>query len=220
MGPPQLNHGRVFMATTVPRFVPHPLLRNGHMQTVVGRFLLAPPACPPSLDREVDVSDGDRLLIFDSAPESWSPGDPVALVVHGLGGCARSPYVIRMAAKLYGRGIRVARMNLRGAGAGFGLARGIYHGGRSEDLRAVAQVLAREAPDSPLALVGFSLGAALVLKLAAEAASNPLAGLDCVVAANPPLDLGACARNMRRRDRKIYDLNFVKSLRRRRWPPA
>jgi hypothetical protein len=80
-------------------------------------------------------------------------------------------------------------------------------------LRAVADWLARRAPGSPIALVGFSLGANLVLKLAAEAAERPLEGLDCVLAANPPIDLAACCRQIQRRENRIYDRNFLRNLR-------
>ena len=103
-------------------------------------------------------------------------------------------------------------MNLRGAGEGFGLAKGIYHAGKTGDVRAVAAWLAYVAPGSPLALIGFSLGGNLVLKLAAEASEEPLEGLDCVLAANAPLDLAACSRTMRTPSRKVYDRNFVKNL--------
>ena len=198
----------------VPRFEPHPLLRNGHWQTIVGRYLSGGLAAPPSRDVDLPLDDGDRLRVVDSVPEGWAAGDPSAVLVHGLAGCARSPYVVRgMAGKLVAKGIRVVRMNLRGAGAGFGLARGIYHAGKTGDLRAVAAWLTAQAPGSPIALVGFSLGGNLVLKLAAEASEVPLRGLDCVLAANAPLDLQACCRNMRRPERRIYDQNFVRCLR-------
>jgi predicted alpha/beta-fold hydrolase len=100
-------------------------------------------------------------------------------------------------------------MNLRGAGSGFGLARGIYHAGRSEDLRAVVTWLERRVNGSPIALVGFSLGGNLVLKLAAEASDMSLRSLDCVLAANPPIDLAASARQMLRPENRLYDWNFV-----------
>src|SRR5262249_9631838 len=73
--------------------------------------------------------------------------------------------------------------------------------------------LSRRAPGSPLALVGFSLGGNLVLKLATEAADTPLDGLDCVVAANPPIDLAACCRYLQARENRICDRNFVRLLR-------
>jgi predicted alpha/beta-fold hydrolase len=197
-----------------PAFEPHPLLRNAHAQTIAGRYLPGRRIDLPYTTHELPLPDGDRLCVFESIPTGWTPGAPVVLLVHGLGGCARARYVTRVAERLFRLGQRCVRMNLRGAGAGFGLARGIYHSGRTEDVRAVAEWLAGRAPGSPLALLGFSLGANLVLKLAAEAAAVPLAGLDCVVAANPPLDLAACCRAMREPRNQIYNRNFVKSLRR------
>ena len=196
----------------VPPFVPHPWLRNGHLQTIAGRYLAGPGVRLPSVWHVIDAGDGDRLSVHDSTPPGWSPGQPLALLVHGLAGSADSPYVVRVAAKLYRRGFRAVRMDLRGAGAGFGLARSFYHAGRTEDLRAVAAWMAEGAAGSPLALVGFSLGASLVLKLAAEAADRPVAGLDAVLAANPPLDLAACCRHIQRRENRIYDRNFVRHL--------
>ncbi len=101
---------------------------------------------------------------------------------------------------------------MRGAGSGFGLARSFYHSGKTEDLRAVAAWLASRAPGSPIALVGFSLGGNVVLKLCAEAADRPIEGLDCVVAANPPLDLHACCRMIQQPWNRLYDRNFLRNL--------
>jgi predicted alpha/beta-fold hydrolase len=103
-------------------------------------------------------------------------------------------------------------MNLRGAGSGYGISRTFYHGGRSEDPRAVVEWVARRAPGSPIGLVGFSLGANIVLKLAGEAAGEPVDGLDCVVAANPPIDLKAACEHIRRPQGRIYDRNFIRLL--------
>ena len=129
---------------------------------------------------EITLADGDRLRVEDSVPEGWSEGCPSAVLVHGLAGSSGSPYMVRLASRLVAMGVRVVRMNLRGAGDGFGLSRGIYHAGRTGDVRAVAEWLASAAPGSPIALVGFSLGGNLVLKLAAEASEEPLEGFDCV----------------------------------------
>jgi len=137
---------------------------------------------------------------------------PVAVLVHGLAGSSLSPYIVRVANMMLRLGIRPVRMNLRGAGDGFGLAKKTYHAGRTGDLRAVVETLAAEAPGSPIGLIGFSLGGALTLKLASEALENPVAGLDCVLAANPPLDLSACCQHMRLREQKVYDLGFTRLL--------
>ncbi len=200
--------------TFVPAFVPHPLLRNGHLQTIFGRHIVGPRVSLPSQSHEVDVEGGDRLVVLESVPPNWQPGGPSALLVHGLGGCAEASYVVRVGARLWRNGIRVVRMNLRNAGAGFGRARGIYHAGRTEDLRRVSEWMSQRAPGSLQALIGFSLGANLVLKLAAEASERPLEGLDCVLAANPPIDLAACCRQIQHPSNRLYDRNFVRQLRR------
>jgi predicted alpha/beta-fold hydrolase len=202
------------MTDPIPPFEPHPWLPGGDLQTIAGRYLPGRKTWLRSTYHEIGLGDGDRLAVLDSVPEGWTERDPAAVLIHGLSGCARAPYVVRVAERLVRRGVRAVRMNLRGAGAGFGLARGIYHSGRSEDVRAVFEWVAARAPGSSVALLGFSLGASMALKLAAEASERPVAGLDCVLAANPPLDLAACCRNMTRRRNRLYDRNFVKSLRR------
>lgn len=198
----------------LPPFEPHPWLRSGHAQTIAGRYWPLPRPWLASTAHEVSLSDGDRLLVLESIPPGWHCPRPTAMLVHGLAGCADAPYVVRLSAHLLRLGIRVIRVNLRGAGRGFGLARGIYHAGRSDDLREILVWLTSRPGRSPIAAIGFSLGANLVLKLSAEAGDDPAGapGLDCVVAANPPLDLAACARRMSRPENRIYDWNFVRWL--------
>lgn len=195
-----------------PAFQPHPLVRNGHLQTLAGRYFLGSPAPLESTRHEIDLPDGDRLVAFDTTPDGWAEGDPVVFFVHGLGGSCESPYVVRVAGRMLGLGYRVFRLNLRGAGSGFGLARGIYHAGRTGDVRVGVDWLSPRVPGSPIALLGFSLGGNLVLKLAAEGAEHPLPGVDCVLAVNPPIDLENCCNHMRQPGFRVYDRHFVRML--------
>jgi predicted alpha/beta-fold hydrolase len=200
-------------AKAVPPFVPHRWLRGGHAQTIVGRYLGTGGRPLQSVAHRIQLEDGDRLCVLESTPRSWTCGDPAALLVHGLAGSAGSPYVVRFAHRLWQMGVRVVRLNFRGAGEGFGLARGTTHAGRSEDLRAAMDWLADRSAGSAVALVGFSLGGNLALKMAAEAAHRPVSGFDCVLAASPPLDLRACALAISRPENWIYNWNFVRWLR-------
>ncbi len=179
---------------TIPPFEPHPLLRGGHAQTIVGRYLGGERQWLEASRHIIDLPDGDRLLALETVPPNWSDQQPVALIVHGLAGCAQASYVVRLGRHLVRSGIAVVRINLRGAGDGFGLAKGIYHAGRSDDLRVIVEWLHKRRARSPIGLIGFSLGGNLVLKLAIEAAGEVNTGFDAVLAANPPLDLAACAR--------------------------
>jgi predicted alpha/beta-fold hydrolase len=193
-------------------FRPLPFLRNPHVQTVLG--VLMPGAdCPlPDERRIVRLPDGDALMLHNNTPPGWKRGDPLALLVHGLSGSHASAHVRRMSALLLAHRVRVARLDLRGAGHGLTLARRFYHAGRSDDIRAALEEMHTWSPASPLLLLGVSLGGALALKMAAEAADRPVPGLTRVVAAAPPIDLARCAALLALPKNRFYENNFVREL--------
>ena len=205
---------RTGSALLVPPFEPHPWLRGAHSQTIIARYLGGERQRLDATAHQVRLPDGDRLLVLETVPPEWASPRPTAVLVHGLAGTADGSYMVRVAKRLLCQGIRVVRVNLRNAGDGFGLARGIYHAGRSDDIREIVRWLDARTSGSPIGLIGFSLGANLVLKLAAEAASEPLPTLSCVLAANPPIDLAASARLIQRPENRLYDWNFVRWMRR------
>jgi predicted alpha/beta-fold hydrolase len=193
-------------------FRPLPFLGNPHVQTLLGNLLSGPALHHPTQPRQVVLPDGDRLLLHDNRPERWRPGGRVALLVHGLGGSHCSGYLQRLARLLLRRRVRVVRMDLRGCGRGMALARRAYHGGCSDDVRAAAAEVHRWSPTSPLALVGFSLGGNIVLKLAGEAAADPVPGLERVAAVAPPVDMVRCAATLALPRNRFYDRYFARSL--------
>ncbi|MGD9723353.1 MAG: YheT family hydrolase [Pirellulales bacterium] len=196
----------------LPPFLPHRLLRGGHAQTLAGAYL---PFRSPGYHAqhvEVMLADGDRLVLHDDCPGTWRPHDRSALLIHGLGGSHASGYMVRLAHKLRQRGVRVFRMDLRGCGAGVELARLPYHSGRSEDAAAAIGALAERLPHSPVTLVGFSLGANIVLKLLGELGEAPCGNLDSAMAVCPPVDLAACSRKIGRPTNRLYDRYFVRVL--------
>jgi predicted alpha/beta-fold hydrolase len=187
-------------------------LANPHLQTVVGNLL---PGRPPPLQstvRPVQLPDGDTLLVYDSVPRTWSPGDWVALLVHGLGGCHQSGTMRRLAAALLVQGFRVLRINLRGAGLSLPLCRQLYNAGCSGDVRVVAEHARRWAPGSALVLIGFSLGGNIVLKLAGEATRQPLEGLAGVAAVSAPIDMVRCCEMLAAPHNRLYDRHYTRIL--------
>src|SRR5439155_11446909 len=127
-------------------FRPLPFLSNTHVQTVLGTWLQGPRFSATTLESHVLLSDGDRLVLHDSVPAGWQPGQGIAVLVHGLGGSHQSGYIQRLAGLLLPRGLRVVRLDLRGCGRGIALARGSYNGACSGDVRAVLAELARQSP--------------------------------------------------------------------------
>src|SRR5579883_2111066 len=195
-----------------PDFRPLRFLGNPHMQTIVGNLLKGPALRRPTRECLVPLADGDQLVLHDSIPETWRPGGRIALLVHGLGGSHRSGYMNRVARQLLAHGLRVVRMDLRGCGRGMALARRPYHGGCSDDVRAAALAIAAWSPASPLVLIGFSLGGNIALKLAGEAAAEPVANLERVAAISPPVDLTRCAALLGLPRNRWYERYYVSGL--------
>ena len=195
-----------------PRFRPLPLLWSGHLQTALGFALKGTPFRKPTTRRLVTMPDGDRLVLHDSPPPGWQPGDPIALLLHGLGGSSLSGYIQRLAAMLYPHGVRIARLDLRGTGAGFHLARNFYHAGRTEDVRASLLDLHRDSAASPLFVIGYSLGGNLAVKLAGEAGADPVPMLARVAAVAPPIDILRCSEMISSPRCRFYDRFFARSL--------
>jgi predicted alpha/beta-fold hydrolase len=188
------------------------LVRGGHLQTILGSYLPHGLKEAPFTPHLAPTTHGDQLVLFDSCPEGWKTGDRVVLLAHGLGGCAKSTYVCRMATRLYERGIRAVRLNLRGAGAGFAHARQVGHAGRSEDIAAALQYVVEQTPESPIAIVGYSMGGNLLLKHFGEL-GEPHPQVDRVLSVAPPIDLITCMKNMLFREGRVYDRAFSVTLR-------
>src|SRR5438034_10586290 len=92
-------------------FRPIPLLHNPHLQTVVGFMWKGRSFRHPTRRHELELSDGDRLVLHDSVPEGWSNGDPAALLIHGMGGDSNSGYVQRVSSRLVGMNVRFVRLD-------------------------------------------------------------------------------------------------------------
>ncbi|MDE3048039.1 MAG: alpha/beta fold hydrolase, partial [Verrucomicrobiota bacterium] len=173
------------MAYELP-FDPYPFLDDPHKQTIISsmvNFLFE----PPSDEKRVKLPDGDVISLQVTTPRGWEPKKGTVVMVHGLCGSHQSPYMVRITKHLAQMGIRSVRYNMRGCGTGFGLAKNIYHSGRSDDLFECLKVLKIEHPDSPTVLIGFSLGGNIVLKLAGELGTLAPYFLDRVFAVSPPV---------------------------------
>ena len=193
-------------------FRPLPFFSNRHLQTVLSMWVKRGRFPVPTVRHLVELPDGDKLVLHENRPSRWVSDGPVAIVVHGLTGSHRSGGVVLQALKLFQCGARVFRLDLRGAGAGFALARKLYNAGSSEDVRAAIEAVAKLAPASPITLMGTSLGGNVVLKLSGEAAERPIPQLSRIAALNPPVDLAACTAMIAHQRNRMYESHFVAEL--------
>jgi predicted alpha/beta-fold hydrolase len=188
------------------------LFQSPHHQTILSSFLnfIFEPISKTVL---VPLPDGDRLAMEITEPEGWKPTDLSVVLVHGLCGSHQSPNPARMAKRLSAQGIRAIRFNMRGCGSGRGLAKHIYHSGRSEDLFEALKLVKFEHPDSPIVLIGFSLGGNIVLKLVGELNALGHRYLKGVIAVSPPVDLYSSVQMIGQPENAFYERYFYKLLR-------
>jgi len=194
-------------------FIPALGLRNGHLQTLWGTVAARLPKFPGTVQRKVRVPNDDYVVLHDDEPTTWKRGQLIVLLLHGLSGCHGSAYMMRAAAKLIARNIRTFRLDHRGCGASAGLARHPYHAGRVEDLQAALETIERLSPDSPLALVGFSLSGNLILRYLGDSSWHHSHNLVRAVAVCPPIDLSFSVRDLwNSRSGERYDWYFTRRL--------
>lgn len=132
------------------------------------------------------------------------------LLVHGLAGCAASPYLRWTGNLALARGWCIARLDLRGCGGTEALSLSLHNAAQSEDIDAALGALERAELPRPYAVAGFSLGANLVLRALGCSGAASLA--DRAVAVNPPVDLAACADALERPSNLLYQAYFLRRL--------
>jgi predicted alpha/beta-fold hydrolase len=194
--------------------VPRRGLRGGHVQTLASFFLPRRITLPTAEKRLIEVEPGVQVLCHCH----WQPDRKNALTVitvHGLEGSSESQYMLGIAAKGMAVGMNAVRMNQRNCGGTDALSPTLYHSGRSQDIAAVARNLIHEDGISRFALVGFSMGGNLVLKLAGEWGREAPPQLRAVAAVCPSMNLAASADALHLAGNRLYEYYFMWQLRRR-----
>lgn len=185
-------------------------LPGGHLQTLGGKYLR--PAPRLSLERERwETPDQDFLdLDFGSDPD---PGSPMVLILHGLEGFSRRPYVLHAMETLGRWGISAVALNFRGCSGEPNRLSRMYHSGETLDTAFVLSRLRERWPDRPLGALGFSLGGNVLLKLSGEREDGGTGLLDAAATISVPFDLQAGVEFLEgTRVGKVYTDYFLKSL--------
>lgn len=201
-------------------------LRGGHVQTVASFLIPRRLRLPSPEVRMIEVAPGVRVLCHCH----WQKDRANALtiiVVHGLEGSSESQYMLGIAEKGLRAGMNVILYNQRNCGGTDALAPELYHSGLSNDIAVVAREIIAHDGVTRLALVGFSMGGNLVLKLAGEWGGDgdgqnkdgpnkdAPPQFRAVAACCPALDLAASADELHTPANRLYEAYFLWALRRR-----
>ncbi len=210
---------------TAADYLPPLLLRNPHLQSVLGsshlrrlrgrRALAATGAHTRELI--LDGGNGARLQGWHSrVPGARARG--MALLLHGWEGSAESGYMRLAAARLLRCGFEVFRLNFRDHGQTHHLNEELFHSNRLDEVVHAAADMVRRLRVRDLVVAGYSLGGnfALRLGLRARVAGLPLRHIAAVC---PLVDPATTMAHMERAP-AIYDWYFRRkwrsSLRRKR----
>ncbi|MGB0958118.1 MAG: YheT family hydrolase, partial [Litorivicinus sp.] len=149
----------------------------------------------------IQTRDNDQLWV-DQLDDKRGP---VVIILHGLGGNSDSQYIRGMQAKFHGAGWNTWAWNARGA-LKPNLRPDTYHGGRHEDVEDLVR-----AANRPVAVIGFSLGAAMLINLLGRD-SCPSA-VKAAVAISCPFDFVQNARHLDGPSAVVYRRYLLGQLR-------
>lgn len=211
-------HPGLFLAGVSP-FRPRRWFTNGHAQTIAGNLLPRPNTLPPPVRELVEVARarGKSMATQVLCECHWQPAAvrrtrPSVILLHGLEGSSRSQYIIGNSAKFFNAGCNVIRMNMRTCGGTERLSPTLYHSGMSGDVGAVLQYFVATQQLEAVALIGYSMGGNLVLKLAGELGADAPPQLRAVVGVSAAVDLGASADALHEPANQFYERRFVRAL--------
>lgn len=172
------------------------------------------PALPAPQARLFSVSPDSHVL----ARCFWQPlahRRHTLLCLHGLEGSSEAHYMRGMADKAWRRGWSIVLLNQRNCGDTEHLATGLYHSGLTSDPLAVLRELVELDGLTSVSIAGYSLGGNLALKLAGELGADAPPALRTICAVSPTIDLARCVDALERRANRLYEWNFVRSLKAR-----
>lgn len=184
------------------------------MQTIASFLLARRIQLPAAEERLVEVAPGIKVRCWCR----WQPDRAQTLtliVVHGLEGSTESQYMLGVASNGLAAGMNVVLMNQRNCGGMDHCAPTLYNSSLSGDVAEVARHVVEHDGVSQFALIGFSMGGNLVLKLAGEWGNDGPPQFKAVAAVCPAMDLAASADALHEPANRLYEYYFLTQLFRR-----
>lgn len=185
-------------------FNPSKLLSNRHIQTLHSS-LFKPNY---NLNFEIEkftLSDGDFV---DCYCLNRNQSNNIVILFHGLGGSYQSSYIQHTMKALSQNGFSSVLMHFRGCSGRMNELARAYHSGDTGDALEWINAVQRRYPKANIHLIGFSLGANMLLKLLGTHSLN----IASAIAISPPLDLVLSANKIGQGFSNIYQRKMVTAL--------
>ena len=189
-------------------FKPAWWLNNAHGQTLWPHKVRRTPKVKLHHER-FELPDGDFI------DTEWTKGreGPIVLVLHGLEGSTKSNYAAGILSAIDKRGWRGAFVYHRSCSGVPNRLHRRYHAGETEDLNTILSILTKREPNTPILIVGYSIGGNMLLKWLGESKELPkqLAG---AVAVSVPFDLHNVTKKLCSGFSQVYQFAMLKKMQR------
>ncbi|MFZ9887497.1 MAG: YheT family hydrolase [Myxococcota bacterium] len=183
-------------------------LQGGHRQTILGPVLNRRRRWWGALERW-RTPDDDFLRVHISLGPA---GSPLVILLHGLEGSVRSPYIQGLAAACAARGWSVLAAEHRSCGGEMNRARRLYHLGETTDIDFIVREVQRRWPGRALGIAGFSAGANMLAKWLGEQGSMAPDTLRAAAVVSAPFDVERSALRIDRMLGGLYVAHFLRTL--------
>ena len=196
------------MPITKSSFKPAWGLSNPHLQTLWATFFRSMPEVDLHMER-VELEDGD----FIDLAITPLTGKPIVIMMHGLEGSLKSPYVKPLIKKLDEEGYGVCFMHFRGCSEELNRLPRSYHSGDSSDLHFVIDYLQNEYQQNPFAVIGYSLGGNVLLKWLGELGDE--APTTTAIAISVPFQLEHAGDRLEKSFSRVYQRHLISTCKKK-----
>lgn len=160
---------------------------------------------------EIKTPDGD----FFHVDKLENSNTNLVILLHGLEGSSREHYIQGHAHEFHHHHFDVYAMNYRSCSGEMNKTTRLYHSGETEDLRLLINKIVKEQRYKEISLVGFSLGANVILKYLGEESENIVDIIKSAVSVSVPMDLRGCSYELAKGFNRVYSLHFMSTLRKK-----
>jgi predicted alpha/beta-fold hydrolase len=181
--------------------------RNAHINTLFGAVFRRMPV-PKYVRERYSLPDGDFLNLDWLKQQSKQ----LVIVIHGLDGDSSSHHVMGMSNVFSAAQYDVLAFNFRGSGQELNKYLKGNHSGETDDLRTVIQYIIQQNKYTSINLIGYSLGANVILKYLGEEHLNISSVIKRAAVVSVPCELGDSSRQMKSWASLAYMWYFLRTL--------
>ncbi len=189
------------------KFQPPFLLKNKHIQTIYTTLFQKQITIDYTIV-DIPLSDGDKLEAYCSFTKVKST--KYTILLHGLTGSYRSPYIQRAVTQLNKYGYNAIVIHFRGCSGNPNLLPRSYHSGDTQDIKEALAYIKKHYTPKHLYAIGYSLGGNVLLKLLGELQDKT--PFTKAVAVSAPMKLAISSAKMGRGFSRYYQNRLLKEL--------